>query len=99
MTFDDIDHLFDIMATEAAEIGDDGLLPGAVMLSADNWCRMPSGRARCTNILHGIRFRGVRVNVSSAYQDQVLNRTEAGDRGEPYVDGQGRPFLTLDAKG
>jgi len=98
MTLDEIDHLFDFMAKEAAEKGDDSLLPGAAMMSADSYCRMPSGRARCTNILHGIRYRGVRLNVSSAYQDQVLNRAEAGDRGEPYFNNEGKPFLDLEPK-
>jgi hypothetical protein len=92
MKLEDIDHLFKIMAAEAAERGDDSLLPGAVVLSADSFCRIPHGSPiSCTNILHGIRYRGVRTNVARDYEDKVLNRAEAGERGEPYFD--------LDAQG
>jgi len=97
MTREDIDHLFAIMVAEAAEKGDDSLLPGAVMLSADSFCRIPPPRVMtCTNILHGIRYRGVRVNVARHYEDKALNRAEAGETGEPYVDSQGAPLLCLD---
>ena len=66
MTLEDIGHRFALMAAEAAEKGDDSLLPRAVLLLDDAWRRIPYGRPiPCTNILHGIRDRGVRVNVSS----------------------------------
>lgn len=87
MKLEDIDHLFAIMAAEAAEKGDDGLLPGAVILSADSYCRIPhASPMTCTNILHGIRYRSIRVNVARDYEDRVLNRAEAGGRGEPFFD-------------
>lgn len=87
MKLEDIDHLFAIMAAEAAEKGDNSLLPGAVILSADAWCRVPHGSPiTCTNILHGIRYRGVRVTVARDYEDKVMNRAEAGERGKPYFD-------------
>ena len=87
MTLDEIDHLFDVMAKEAADQGDSSLLPGAVMMSVDSYCRIPHGSPiACKKILDGIRYRKVRVNVSSAYEDKVLNRAEAGASGEPYFD-------------
>lgn len=88
MTLDEIDKIFDIMVAEAAEKGDESLLPGSISLSADNWAAIarPSTGMTCTNILHGIRYRGIRVNVSRAYEGQVLNRADAGDVGKPYFD-------------
>lgn len=87
MKLEDIDHLFAIMAAEAAEKGDDSLLPGAVIFSADSYCRIPHPNpVTCTNILHGIRYRNVRVNVARDYENKVLNRAEAVGRGEPFFD-------------
>ncbi|MET3665882.1 hypothetical protein [Caulobacter sp. 1776] len=88
MNLDDIDQLLDINAKEAAEKGDEGLLPGLIQLSADTYCRvstLASGMA-CTKILDGIRYRGVKVSVARAFEDKVLNRSEAGERGEPFFD-------------
>lgn len=86
MTFDDIDHLLDLMASEAKEKGDEALLPGVISMAADSFARLPTGRARCTNILHGIRYRGVQVRVARAREDKVLNRAEDGGEGAPYFD-------------
>jgi hypothetical protein len=99
MKLEDIDHLLDINAKEAAEAGDDNLLPGLIVLSADTYCRIsgPTAGFSIVRILDGIRYRGVRVSVARDHQDQVLNRAEAGERGKPYVDSQGRPLLSLAA--
>lgn len=88
MTFQDIDHLLDINAKEAAEKGDDSLAPGLIVLSADTYCRLsvPGSGMACTRILDGIRYRGVRVSVAGTNEDRVLNRAEAGARGEPHMD-------------
>ncbi|KQY28293.1 hypothetical protein ASD21_15980 [Caulobacter sp. Root1455] len=70
MTPDDIDKLIDLHADEGG--------PGLIRLSADTWCRMPSDfGARCVSPLRGIRYRGVRIWVSRAFEDQVLSRAEA----------------------
>jgi len=88
MTLDDIDKIFDIMAKEAAEKSDESLLPGAITLIPDVWGRIarPATGMVCSNILLGVRYRGVRTLVSSEYEDKVLNRAEAGERGAPYFD-------------
>lgn len=86
MTLEDIDQLLDIMAKEAAEKGDESLLPGAISMSADSYGRLPRGRARCTNILHGIRYRGVQILVARAREDKAMNRAEDGGQGKPYFD-------------
>ena len=88
MKLENIDHLLDINAKDAAEKGDDSLAPGLIVLSADTYCRLSvqgSGMA-CTRILDGIRYRGVRVSVAGTHEDKVLNRAEAGARGGPYMD-------------
>lgn len=86
MTFDDIDRILDLMAKEADEKGDDNLRPGVISMSADSYSRLPPGRARCTNILHGIRYRGIQIRVARAREDKVLNRAEDERQGEPYFE-------------
>lgn len=86
MTLDDIDHLLDLMAKEAAEKGDETLLPGVISMSTDRYFRVPVGVARCTNILHGIRYRGVQILVARAREDKVMNRAEVGGTGAPYFE-------------
>jgi hypothetical protein len=92
MTLEDIDQLLDINAKEAAEKADENLLPGLITLSADAYCRVsgPGTGMVCTKILDGIRYRGVRVSVARAFEDKVLNRAEAGERGAPYIDLQAK---------
>lgn len=88
MKLEDIDHLLDINAKDAAEKGEDSLAPGLIVLSADTYCRLsvPGSGMVCTRILDGIRYRGVRVSVAGTNEDKVLNRAEAGARGGPYMD-------------
>lgn len=88
MKLEDIDHLIDINAKEAAEKGDASLVPGLIVLSADTYCQLslPGSGMVCVRILDGIRYRGVRVSVAGTNEDKVLNRAEAGARGEPYMD-------------
>lgn len=70
MTPDDIDRLIDLHAAEGG--------PGLIKLSADTWCAMPMNfGAQCTSPLRGIRYRGIRVLVARAFEDQVLSRSEA----------------------
>lgn len=86
MTLDDIDHLLDVMAKEAADNGDDALLPGAISMSVDAYFALPRGAAGCANILHGIRYRGIQVLVARARENKLLNRAEDNGQGAPYFD-------------
>lgn len=88
MTLDEIDRCLEKMAEEAAATGDDGLLPGAISMSVDTRAKLGSQGAPigCTNILHGIRYRGVQVLVARAREDKVLNRAEDDGAGAPYFD-------------
>lgn len=66
MTIDEIDHLLDFMAAEAKEKGDDSLLPGMITCRWMLATGLPRGAAGCTNILHGIRYRGIQILVAGA---------------------------------
>ncbi|CAN5527138.1 hypothetical protein BH10PSE3_BH10PSE3_26710 [soil metagenome] len=76
MTTDEINVQLDAMAAEAAAQNDDTLLAGLILLSQDSYLRH-SLPTTITAILHGMRFRGVRVWVSREYEDKVLTRAEA----------------------
>ncbi|PHY20945.1 hypothetical protein [Caulobacter sp. BP25] len=86
MTTDEIDAMLDKMAEEAAATGDENLLPGAISMACDSYFRLPLGVARCTNIIHGIRYRGVQVLVARARDDKVMNRSEDEGLGAPYFE-------------
>jgi hypothetical protein len=93
MNREDIDHLLDIMAAEAAEKGDDSLLPGAITFNSSTWVKMASSDlpTTCVNTTVGIRYRGVRVLISSQREDKVLNRAEDGSAGKPYMELEPKP--------
>jgi hypothetical protein len=79
MTPDDIDRLIDLYAAEGG--------PGLIKLSADTWCNMPVDfGAQCTNQLRGIRYRGVRILITRAFEDQVFSRAEALALGHDEFD-------------
>lgn len=88
MTREDIDHLLDIMAAEAAEKGDESFLPGAITFGSSTWVkRSPTDLpTTCVNTTIGIRYRGVQVLISSKRDDKVLNRAEDRGAGAPYMD-------------
>jgi hypothetical protein len=86
MTLEDIDNLLDLMAKEAADKGDEAFQPGAISMSVDSYFALPRGAAGCSNILHGIRYRGVQILVARARENRVMNRAEDGGQGAPYFD-------------
>ncbi|MGH1559616.1 hypothetical protein ACRAWD_21970 [Caulobacter segnis] len=93
MTLDEIDHLLDFMAKEAAEKGDESLLPGVISLSADAYGRVPpnSGMA-CTKILEGIPLsRRAGARRARRERTRSWNRADAGDSGAPYFDLEPKP--------
>jgi hypothetical protein len=70
MTLDELDKMIDLYTAEGG--------PGLIKLSADTWCAFPmNSGARCADQRRGIRYRGVRISVSRAFEDQVLSRAEA----------------------
>jgi hypothetical protein len=90
MTVDEIDHDLEQLADQARASGNEGEGPGLIMLSADTWCRpgFVLGHEH-TLALRGIRYRGVRVHISSKYEDRVLTRKEALAACDP---GEFEPF-------
>ncbi|PIB91382.1 hypothetical protein [Caulobacter sp. FWC2] len=88
MKREDIDHLLDIMAKEAADKGDAAYLPAAITFNSDTWVKMSKKDlpTTCVSTGVGIRYRGVQVLISAARDDKVLNRAEDGGEGKPHFD-------------
>lgn len=88
MTRDEIDDLIDAMLAEAAK-GDPDAAAGAIYLNSTTWVdRMPAAvfPTICRSPGEGIRYRGVRVLVSSKFESRVATRAECGDQGLPFMD-------------
>ncbi|PZU00559.1 MAG: hypothetical protein DI624_01910 [Brevundimonas sp.] len=82
MTHDELDQTLDRMFKDAVSPEDQ---PGAVTVQTDDWLGVLStARATCATLQNGLRYRDIRILVSSQFETQVLSRAEAGDRGEPY---------------
>ncbi|MBO9710651.1 MAG: hypothetical protein J7521_20815 [Caulobacter sp.] len=70
MTADELDKMIDQYADEGG--------PGLIRLKDTTWCALPFNLgAVCTAVGRGIRYRGVRIQVSRQFEDQVLSRAEA----------------------
>lgn len=84
----EIDDMLDAIAAEAAQNGDEALLPGAITFNSGTWVKMSLADlpTTCVNTIVGIRYRGVSVLVSSQHENKVLNRREDGGAGAPYFD-------------
>lgn len=85
MTRDELDRLLDVMENPA---GDTGGKPGLITVESGLWV---SGlahaiRPTCDSLTDGLRYRNVKVQVSSTLINAVLTRADAGDAGEPYRD-------------
>lgn len=78
MTVEEIDHDLELLAAQAKASGDEEDGPGLILLSSNTWCREEFVMERqTTSIIRGIRYRGVRVLISSKFEDKVLDRREA----------------------
>lgn len=88
MKSDEIDDMLDAMAKEAAEKGDDSLLPGAISFNSSTWVKMSGDDlpTTCVSVKVGIRYRGISVLISSKREDGVLNRAEDGGQGKDYME-------------
>ncbi|WP_303719065.1 hypothetical protein [Brevundimonas naejangsanensis] len=85
MTPDQLNDSLDAIMASAGE--DPNLQPGLIEINSDDWCETLHNIERTAKSLdEGIRHRGVKVAISSAFETRVLTRAEAGDRGEPYRD-------------
>lgn len=84
----EIDTLLEAMQAEFEKTGDDNDRPGVITFQTDDWVgfRLPIS---CTAIWRGIRYRGIRINVSRERETRVWTRGEAlaaGEGAEPYED-------------
>lgn len=43
-------------------------------------------KEECRTLDDGVRYRNIKVAISSTLETRVLTRAEASDRGEPYRD-------------
>ncbi|UAL09925.1 hypothetical protein [Caulobacter segnis] len=89
MKRDEIDDMLDAMAKEAAEKGDDSLLPGVISFNSSKWVKMSGADlpTTCMSVKVGIRYRAIRVMVASTCENGVASRAEdANDHGEPYME-------------
>lgn len=88
MTRDEIDNLIDAMQAEAGK-GDPDAQAGAIYINSTTWVDRMSQAVFPTTCLspgEGIRYRGVRVLVSSKFENRVATRAECGDQGAPFMD-------------
>ena len=85
MTLDDLDTMLEHLVAAATVSSDPEDGPGLITLSPDTryGFGLNAGMA-CTNILKGIRYRGLRVIVSGQFEDAVFSRKEA--RGKGYSE-------------
>ncbi len=85
MTPDQLTTTLDAMAAAAGD--DPNRLPGLIEINSAEWCETLYGIEHSAKSLdEGIRHRGIKVAISSAFDTRVLTRAEAGERGEPYRD-------------
>lgn len=88
MTRDEIDDMINAMQAEAAK-GDPDAVAGAIYINSTTWVDRMSQAVFPTTCLspgEGIRYRGVRVLISSLFENRVANRAECGDQGQPFMD-------------
>jgi hypothetical protein len=63
------------------------LLPGLIEVNSTEWCETLYQIERTAKSLdEGVRHRGIKVAISSAFETRILTRAEAGERGSPYLN-------------
>ncbi len=85
MTLDQLNDTLDAMAAAAGE--DPNLLPGLIEVNSTEWCETLYNIEHTAKSLdEGIRHRGIKVAISSAFETRLMTRAEAGERGAPYME-------------
>ncbi len=83
MTPDQLTTALDAMAAAAGD--DQNILPGLIEINSTEWCETLYQIERTAKSLdEGVRHRGIKVAISSAFGTRILTRAEAGERGTPY---------------
>ena len=61
--------------------------PGLITIQTDAWIKsLRAEAAKPKTIVDGIRIRDIKVEVEAQEATAILNRAEAGDRGEQFRD-------------
>ncbi|MEN5112854.1 hypothetical protein ABE453_02445 [Brevundimonas diminuta] len=85
MTPDQLTAALDAMFAAAGDNTD--LLPGLIEVNSTEWCETLYQIERTAKSLdEGVRHRGIKVAISSAFETRILTRAEAGERGSPYLN-------------
>ncbi len=85
MTPEQLTAALDAMVDAAGDNTD--LLPGLIEVNSTEWCETLYQIERTAKSLdEGVRHRGFKVAISSAFETRVLTRAEAGERGAPYME-------------
>lgn len=85
MTTDELTTAIDAMIAAAGN--DTDQLPGLITVNSNDWCGHLHEIEQVTrNLEEDIRHREIRVSVSSQFDNKVLKRAEAGERGAPNRD-------------
>ena len=86
MTQEDLDAMLEHLVAAAAASGDPEDGPGLITLSVDSRYSLPPDcPMTCTDILKGIRYRGLQVVITRAMQDAVFSRKEAAAQGRKDI--------------
>lgn len=84
----EIDSLLEAMQAEFEKTGNDDDRPGLLTFGRDDWVDMVLPRC-CTTPIRGIRYGGIKINVSKERETRVWTRGEAKaahDDATPYED-------------
>lgn len=85
MTCDELDETLDRMCEAASAKGDGEMSPGLITVESTHWVgHIAEVGATCASLHDGLRYRQIKIHVSSGLETRVLSRAEAGDRGAPY---------------
>lgn len=84
----EIDALLEAMQAQFEKTGDDDDRPGLITFTRDDWVGFELPTC-CTSPGRGIRYRGIKINVSKERETRIWTRGEAKDANDdatPYED-------------
>lgn len=84
----EIDALLEAMQAQFEKTGDDDDRPGLITFTRDDWVGFELPTC-CTSPGRGIRYRGIKINVSKERETRIWTRGEAkaaNDDATPYED-------------
>ncbi|QBQ49107.1 hypothetical protein [Brevundimonas naejangsanensis] len=83
MTPDELNAALDAMIAAAGD--DPNGLPGLIEINSAEWCEtLYQIEHTAKSLDEGVRHRGIKIAISSAFDTRVMTRAEAEERGAPY---------------